>query len=156
MEHTKTTATDSSPPLKKNTFAATNICLAVMEGKSAKVITNSPSVFSFEKGMYGADAKFRVHTNPTNTIFGIRRLLGRKFDDPMIQKDMKMVPFKMVRGDNGEAWLEAYGKQFPPICIASLIFSNMKETAESHIGKSVSKAIIAVPGEIVLLNMSSY
>ncbi|KAF9617481.1 hypothetical protein IFM89_036640 [Coptis chinensis] len=133
-------------------FGATNIRVAVMEGKSAKVIVDSPAVMALEvdtdTDTFGADAKLCARTHPTTTIFGIQRLLGRKFDDPLIQKEMKMVPYKIVKEPKGDAWLEVNGKQFPPTPVSSLILANMKEIAESYIGKSVSKAILTIPREI--------
>ncbi|RWW02631.1 hypothetical protein GW17_00034266, partial [Ensete ventricosum] len=121
---------------------------------NAKVIENSegarttPSVVAFnQKGelLVGTPAKRQAVTNPTNTVFGTKRLIGRRFDDPQTQKEMKMVPFKIVRAPNGDAWVEANGQQYSPSQIGAFILTKMKETAESYLGKSVSKAVITVP-----------
>ncbi|CAK9150960.1 unnamed protein product [Ilex paraguariensis] len=135
-------------------LGTTNSCVAVMEGKNPKVIENSegsrttPSVVAFnQKGelLAGTPAKRQAVTNPTNTIFGTKRLIGRRFDDPLTQKEMKMVPYKIVRGPNGDAWVEANGQQYSPSQIGAFILNKMKETAESYLGKSVNKAVITVP-----------
>ncbi|CAL9757319.1 unnamed protein product [Musa acuminata subsp. burmannicoides] len=135
-------------------LGTTNSCVAVMEGKNAKVIENSegarttPSVVAFnQKGelLVGTPAKRQAVTNPTNTLFGTKRLIGRRFDDPQTQKEMKMVPFKIVRAPNGDAWVEANGQQYSPSQIGAFVLTKMKETAESYLGKSVSKAVITVP-----------
>ncbi|KAF9609660.1 hypothetical protein IFM89_017839 [Coptis chinensis] len=135
-------------------LGTTNSCVAVMEGKAPKVIENSegarttPSVVAFTpKGelLVGTPAKRQAVTNPTNTIFGTKRLIGRKFDDPQTQKEMKMVPYKIVKAPNGDAWVEANGKQYSPSQIGAFILTKMKETAEAYLGKSVSKAVITVP-----------
>ncbi|KAG7977352.1 hypothetical protein I3843_05G027400 [Carya illinoinensis] len=135
-------------------LGTTNSCVAVMEGKNPKVIENAegsrttPSVVAFTpKGelLVGTPAKRQAVTNPTNTIFGTKRLIGRRFDDPITQKEMKMVPYKIVRGPNGDAWVEANGKQYSPSQIGAFILIKMKETAEAYLGKSVTKAVITVP-----------
>ncbi|GAB4847181.1 hypothetical protein Ancab_039817 [Ancistrocladus abbreviatus] len=135
-------------------LGTTNSCVAVMEGKNAKVIENAegsrttPSVVAFtQKGelLMGIPARRQAVTNPTNTIFGSKRLIGRHFDDPMVQKEMKMVPYKIVRAPNGDAWIEANGQQFSPSQIGAFILTKMKETAEAYLGKSISKAVITVP-----------
>ncbi|XP_042495266.1 heat shock 70 kDa protein, mitochondrial [Macadamia integrifolia] len=135
-------------------LGTTNSCVAVMEGKNPKVIENSegsrttPSVVAFNpKGelLVGTPAKRQAVTNPTNTIFGTKRLIGRRFDDPLTQKEMKMVPYKIVRGPNGDAWVEANGQQYSPSQIGAFILNKMKETAESYLGKTVTKAVITVP-----------
>ncbi|MQL73864.1 hypothetical protein Taro_006190 [Colocasia esculenta] len=135
-------------------LGTTNSCVAVMEGKNAKVIENSegsrttPSVVAFnQKGelLVGTPAKRQAVTNPTNTIFGTKRLIGRRFDDPQTQKEMKMVPYKIVKAPNGDAWVEANGLQYSPSQIGAFILTKMKETAEAYLGKSVSKAVITVP-----------
>ncbi|XP_043711964.1 heat shock 70 kDa protein, mitochondrial-like [Telopea speciosissima] len=135
-------------------LGTTNSCVAVMEGKNPKVIENSegsrttPSVVAFTpKGelLVGTPAKRQAVTNPTNTIFGTKRLIGRRFDDPVTQKEMKMVPYKIVRGPNGDAWVEANGQQYSPSQIGAFILNKMKETAESYLGKTVTKAVITVP-----------
>ncbi|WVZ24977.1 hypothetical protein V8G54_003521 [Vigna mungo] len=149
-------------------LGTTNSCVAVMEGKARfsllicldmfsvnpKVIENSegarttPSVVAFnQKGelLVGTPAKRQAVTNPTNTLFGTKRMIGRRFDDPQTQKEMKMVPFKIVRAPNGDAWVEANGQQYSPSQIGAFVLTKMKETAESYLGKSVSKAVITVP-----------
>ncbi|KAI9178274.1 hypothetical protein LWI28_024566 [Acer negundo] len=135
-------------------LGTTNSCVALMEGKNPKVIENSegarttPSVVAFnQKGelLVGTPAKRQAVTNPTNTLFGTKRLIGRRFDDPQTQKEMKMVPYKIVRAPNGDAWLEANGQQYSPSQIGAFVLTKMKETAESYLGKSISKAVITVP-----------
>ncbi|KAF2312266.1 hypothetical protein GH714_029613 [Hevea brasiliensis] len=124
------------------------------ELSESKVIENSegsrttPSVVAFnQKGelLVGTPAKRQAVTNPTNTIFGTKRLIGRRFDDPQTQKEMKMVPYKIVRAPNGDAWVEANGQQYSPSQIGAFILTKMKETAESYLGKTVTKAVITVP-----------
>ncbi|XP_049382925.1 heat shock 70 kDa protein, mitochondrial isoform X4 [Solanum stenotomum] len=135
-------------------LGTTNSCVAVMEGKNPKVIENSegarttPSVVAFnQKGelLVGTPAKRQAVTNPTNTLSGTKRLIGRRFDDPQTQKEMKMVPYKIVRGSNGDAWVEANGQQYSPSQIGAFILTKMKETAEAYLGKSINKAVITVP-----------
>ncbi|XP_021747614.1 heat shock 70 kDa protein, mitochondrial-like isoform X2 [Chenopodium quinoa] len=126
-----------------------------MEGKNAKVIENSeggrttPSVVAFSpKGdlLVGTPAKRQAVTNPQNTFFGIKRMIGRRFDDPQTQKESKMVPFKIVKAPNGDAWVETTtGQQYSPSQIGAFILTKMKETAESYLGKNISKAVITVP-----------
>ncbi|KAE8686790.1 Heat shock 70 kDa protein [Hibiscus syriacus] len=135
-------------------LGTTNSCVAVMEGKNPKVIENSegarttPSVVAFnQKGelLVGTPAKRQAVTNPTNTLFGTKRLIGRRYDDPQTTKEMGMVPFKIVRAPNGDAWVEANGQQYSPSQIGAFILTKMKETAEAYLGKSVSNAVITVP-----------
>ena len=135
-------------------LGTTNSCVAVMEGKNPKVIENSegarttPSVVAFnQKGelLVGTPAKRQAVTNPTNTLSGTKRLIGRRFDDPQTQKEMKMVPYKIVKGSNGDAWVEANGQQYSPSQIGAFILTKMKETAEAYLGKSINKAVITVP-----------
>lgn len=135
-------------------LGTTNSCVAVMEGKNPKVIENSegsrttPSVVAFnQKGelLVGTPAKRQAVTNPTNTLFGTKRLIGRKFDDPQTQKEMKMVPYKIIRAPNGDAWVEANGQQYSPSQIGAFVLGKMKETAESYLGRSVANAVITVP-----------
>ncbi|KAL7082548.1 hypothetical protein ACP275_14G105600 [Erythranthe tilingii] len=135
-------------------LGTTNSCVAIMEGKNPKVIENSegarttPSVVSFnQKGelLVGTPAKRQAVTNPTNTIFGTKRLIGRRFDDPQTQKEMKMVPYKIVKAPNGDAWVEANGQQYSPSQVGAFVLTKMKETAEAYLGKSVNKAVITVP-----------
>lgn len=135
-------------------LGTTNSCVAVMEGKTAKVIENSegsrttPSVVAFSpKGelLVGTPAKRQAVTNPTNTVFGTKRLIGRRFDDPQTQKEMNMVPYKIVKAPNGDAWVEANGQKYSPSQIGAFVLTKMKETAEAYLGKKIDKAVITVP-----------
>jgi molecular chaperone DnaK len=135
-------------------LGTTNSVVAAMEGRSAKVIENSegarttPSVVAFmDNGeiLVGQPAKRQMITNPENTIFAIKRLIGRRYDDPITQKDRAMVPYKIVPGPNGDAWVEVRGKQYSPSQISAFILQKMKETAESYLGGSVNQSIITVP-----------
>jgi len=135
-------------------LGTTNSCVAVMEGKQAKVIENeeggrtTPSVVAFTKDgqvLVGLPAKRQAVTNPENTITAIKRLIGRRFDDAIVEKDKALVPYKIVPGDNGDAWVEASGKTYSPSQISAFILQKMKETAERHLGDKVSQAVITVP-----------
>src|SRR6202049_3832323 len=135
-------------------LGTTNSVVAAMEGRAAKVIENSegarttPSVVAFmDNGeiLVGQPAKRQMITNPENTIFAIKRLIGRRYDDPITQKDRTMVPYKIVPGPNGDAWVEVRGKQYSPSQISAFILQKMKETAESYLGGSVNQSIITVP-----------
>ncbi|XP_008802158.2 heat shock 70 kDa protein, mitochondrial-like [Phoenix dactylifera] len=135
-------------------LGTTNSCVAVMEGKNPKVIENAegarttPSVVAFnQKGelLVGTPAKRQAVTNPTNTLFGTKRLIGRRFDDPQTQKELKMVPYKIVKAPNGDAWVELNGQQYSPSQIGAFVLTKMKETAEGYLSKTVSKAVITVP-----------
>ncbi|CAD5330252.1 unnamed protein product [Arabidopsis thaliana] len=135
-------------------LGTTNSCVSVMEGKTARVIENAegsrttPSVVAMnQKGelLVGTPAKRQAVTNPTNTIFGSKRLIGRRFDDPQTQKEMKMVPYKIVKAPNGDAWVEANGQKFSPSQIGANVLTKMKETAEAYLGKSINKAVVTVP-----------
>src|SRR2546421_8182378 len=135
-------------------LGTTNSCVAVMEGKNAKVIENSegmrttPSMVAFtESGerLVGQSAKRQAVTNPENTFFAIKRLIGRRFTDPMVKKDMDLVPYKIIPGDNGDAWVESRGKKYAPSQISAFILQKMKETAEAYLGQPVSQAVITVP-----------
>ncbi|MGE0254827.1 MAG: molecular chaperone DnaK [Alphaproteobacteria bacterium] len=135
-------------------LGTTNSCVAVMEGKQAKVIENSegarttPSMVAFTKEaerLVGQSAKRQAVTNPENTLFAIKRLIGRRFDDPMAQKDRGLVPYKIVKADNGDAWVEADGKKYSPSEVSAFILQKMKETAESYLGETVTQAVITVP-----------
>jgi chaperone protein DnaK len=136
-------------------LGTTNSCVAVMEGKNPKVIENAegarttPSVVAFnQKGelLVGTPAKRQAVTNPQNTFFGTKRLIGRRFDDPQTQKEMKMVPYKIVKAPNGDAWVETTeGKQYSPSQVGAFVLTKMKETAEAYLSKSVSKAVVTVP-----------
>ncbi|ATP11716.1 chaperone protein DnaK [Bartonella henselae] len=135
-------------------LGTTNSCVAVMDGKNAKVIENSegarttPSVVAFTDGgerLVGQPAKRQAVTNPEGTIFAVKRLIGRRFDDPMVEKDKALVPYKIVKGDNGDAWVEEAGKKYSPSQISAMILQKMKETAESYLGEKVEQAVITVP-----------
>nr|ALJ56191.1 BnaA7.mtHSP70-1-like protein [Brassica napus]ALJ56192.1 BnaA7.mtHSP70-1-like protein [Brassica napus] len=135
-------------------LGTTNSCVAVMEGKTPRVIENAegtrttPSVFAInQKGEFlvGTPAKRQGVTNPTGTVSGSKRLMGRGFDDPQTQKEMKMVPYKIVKAPNGDAWVEANGQKFSPSQISANILTKMKETAEAYLGKTITKAVVTVP-----------
>ncbi len=135
-------------------LGTTNSCVAVMEGAQAKVLENSegarttPSMVAFGKGgemLVGQPAKRQAVTNPENTIFAIKRLIGRRYDDQIVEKDRSLVSYKIVRGDNGDAWVEANGKRYSPSQISAFILQKMKETAERHLGDTVTQAVITVP-----------
>jgi len=135
-------------------LGTTNSCVAVMEGKSAKVIENTegmrttPSQVAFtESGerLVGQAAKRQAVTNPENTFYGIKRLIGRRMTDPMVKKEMDLVPFKIASGDNGDAWVESRGKKYAPSQISAFILQKMKETAEAYLGETVTEAVITVP-----------
>ncbi len=134
-------------------LGTTNSCVAIMDGTQARVIENAegarttPSVVAFtdEERLVGQAAKRQAVTNSENTIFAVKRLIGRRFDDPMTKKDMGMVPYKIVSGPNGDAWVEAKGEKYSPSQISSFILQKMKETAESYLGEKVTQAVITVP-----------
>ncbi len=135
-------------------LGTTNSCVAVMEGGAPKVIENSegarttPSVVAFTKDgerLIGQPAKRQAVTNPDNTIFAVKRLIGRRFDDPITKKDTKLVPYKIVKGSNGDAWVEAGAKEYSPSQISAFILQKMKETAEAYLGETVTQAVITVP-----------
>src|ERR1700685_4008863 len=135
-------------------LGTTNSCVAVMEGSAAKVIENAegarttPSMVAFtESGeiLVGQPAKRQSIVNPENTIFAIKRLIGRRYDDPMTQKDKGMVPYKIVPNQTGDAWVEVRGKQYSPSQISAFILQKMKETAEAYLGGPVTQAVITVP-----------
>jgi molecular chaperone DnaK len=135
-------------------LGTTNSCVAVMEGKAAKVIENAegarttPSMVAFTEGgerLVGQAAKRQAVTNPENTFFAIKRLIGRRFEDPLVKKDTGLVPYKIVKGDNGDAWVDTRGKKHSPSEISAFILQKMKETAESYLGEKVTQAVITVP-----------
>jgi len=135
-------------------LGTTNSCVAVMEGTAAKVIENAegarttPSMVAFTQGnerLVGQPAKRQAVTNPENTLFAIKRLIGRRYDDPLTQKDKGLVPYKIVSGDNGDAWVEAHGKRYSPSQVSAFILQKMKETAENYLGEKVTQAVITVP-----------
>jgi molecular chaperone DnaK len=135
-------------------LGTTNSCISVMEGSAPKVIENSegarttPSIVAFTddgERLVGQPAKRQGVTNPERTFFAIKRLIGRPFDDPMTKKDMGLVPYKIIKAPNGDAWVTADGKQFSPSQISAFILQKMKETAEAHLGSPVTQAVITVP-----------
>ncbi|HXX04179.1 MAG TPA: molecular chaperone DnaK, partial [Xanthobacteraceae bacterium] len=135
-------------------LGTTNSCVAVMEGKTPKVIENAegmrttPSIVAFtDEGerLVGQPAKRQAVTNPERTIFAVKRLIGRRYDDPMVEKDKKLVPYKIVRASNGDAWVEIEGKTYSPSQISAFILQKMKETAEAYLGTKVEQAVITVP-----------
>ena len=135
-------------------LGTTNSCIALMDGKDAKVIENAegvrttPSIVGFTDSgerLVGQPAKRQAVTNPENTLFAIKRLIGRRFDDPLTEKDKGMVPFNIVAGDNGDAWVEADGQKYSPSQVSAFTLQKMKETAESYLGEDVTQAVITVP-----------
>ena len=135
-------------------LGTTNSCVAVMEGSSPKVIENAegarttPSMVAFsedDERLVGLPAKRQAVTNPENTLFAVKRLIGRRFEDPMVEKDKGLVPYKIVKADNGDAWVEAGGKAYSPSQISAFVLQKMKETAEAYLGEKVEKAVITVP-----------
>ncbi len=135
-------------------LGTTNSCVAVMDGKNAKVIENAegmrttPSIVAFSddgERLVGQPAKRQAVTNPERTFFAVKRLVGRRYDDPMVEKDKKLVPYKIVKASNGDAWVEADGKTYSPSQVSAFILQKMKETAEAHLGQKVEQAVITVP-----------
>ncbi len=135
-------------------LGTTNSCVAIMDGKSAKVIENSegqrttPSIVAFTDSgerLVGHPAKRQAVTNPENTIFAVKRLIGRPYDDETTQKDKELVPYKIVKSDGGDAWVESRGEKYSPAQVSAFILQKMKETAESHLGEPVTDAVVTVP-----------
>jgi molecular chaperone DnaK len=135
-------------------LGTTNSCVAVMDGKTSKVIENAegmrttPSIVAFSddgERLVGQPAKRQAVTNPERTFFAVKRLIGRRYDDPMVEKDKKLVPYKIVKASNGDAWVEADGKTYSPSQVSAFILQKMKETAEAHLGQKVDQAVITVP-----------
>ncbi|NIV18980.1 MAG: molecular chaperone DnaK [Woeseiaceae bacterium] len=135
-------------------LGTTNSCVAVMEGDKPKVIENSegdrttPSIVAFSKDdqvLVGQSAKRQAVTNPTNTLFAIKRLIGRRFEDDVVQRDIKMVPYTITKADNGDAWVEANGKKMAPPEISARVLMKMKKTAEDYLGEEVKEAVVTVP-----------
>jgi molecular chaperone DnaK len=135
-------------------LGTTNSCVAIMEGSQPKVLENAegarttPSVVAFtddNEKLIGQPAKRQAVTNPENTIFAVKRLIGRNFDDPTVKKDVEAAPFKIVNSEKGDAWIEAKGEKYSPSQISAFILQKMKETAEKYLGQTVSKAVITVP-----------
>ena len=135
-------------------LGTTNSCVAVMDGKNPKVIENAegmrttPSIVAFTddgERLVGQPAKRQAVTNPERTFFAVKRLIGRRYDDPMVEKDKGLVPYKIVKASNGDAWVEADGKTYSPSQVSAFILQKMKETAEAHLGQKVDQAVITVP-----------
>ena len=135
-------------------LGTTNSCVAIMEGKDVKVIENSegarttPSMVAFSDSgerLVGQSAKRQAVTNPSNTLYAIKRLIGRRYEDPTVAKDKGMVPFAIVKGDNGDAFVEARGEKYAPSQISAFVLMKMKETAEAYLGEPVTQAVITVP-----------
>src|ERR1700722_14264657 len=135
-------------------LGTTNSCVAIMEGGKPRVIENSegdrttPSVVALTKDgewLVGQPAKRQAVTNPQNTLFAIKRLIGRRYDDPMVARHKSLVPYTVVRADNGDAWVEECGKRHSPSKISALILGKMKESAEAYLGEKVTQAVITVP-----------
>jgi molecular chaperone DnaK len=135
-------------------LGTTNSCVAVMEGKDVRVLENAegarttPSMIAFSDSgerLVGQSAKRQAVTNPTNTLYAVKRLIGRRYDDPTVTKDKGLVPYSIVRGDNGDAWVEAKGQKYSPSQISSYVLTKMKETAEAYLGETVTQAVITVP-----------
>jgi molecular chaperone DnaK len=135
-------------------LGTTNSCVAVMDGKNPKVIENAegmrttPSIVAFSddgERLVGQPAKRQAVTNPERTIFAVKRLIGRRYDDPTVEKDKKLVPYKIAKGGNGDAWVEVDGKTYSPSQISAFTLQKMKETAEAHLGQKVDQAVITVP-----------
>jgi len=135
-------------------LGTTNSCVAVMEGTTPKVLENSegarttPSMVAFTASgerLVGQPAKRQAVTNPEGTLFAVKRLMGRRYDDPMVDKDKHLVPFKIIKADNGDAWVEAAGDKYSPSQVSAMVLQKMKETAENYLGEKVSQAVITVP-----------
>ena len=135
-------------------LGTTNSCIAIMEGKDVRVIENSegarttPSIVAMSDSgerLVGQSAKRQAVTNPTNTLYAVKRLIGRRFEDPLVAKDKGMVPYGIVKGDNGDAWVESRGEKYSPSQVSAFILGKMKETAEAYLGEAVTQAVITVP-----------
>src|SRR4051794_22830859 len=135
-------------------LGTTNSCVAIMEGGQPKVIENSegsrttPSIVAYQEDgeiLVGAPAKRQAVTNPQNTIYAVKRLIGRKFDEGEVQKDINMMPYKIIKADNGDAWIEVRGKKLAPPQISAEVVRKMKKTAEDYLGHEVTEAVITVP-----------
>ena len=135
-------------------LGTTNSCVAIMEGKETRVIENAegarttPSMVAISDNgerLVGQSAKRQAVTNPTNTLYAVKRMIGRRYDDPLIEKDKGMVPYAIVRGDSGDAWVEARGEKYSPSQVSAFILGKMKETAENYLGEKVTQAVITVP-----------
>ena len=129
-------------------LGTTNSCVAIMDGTQAKVLENAegarttPSVVAFtdeDEKLVGQPAKRQAVTNPENTIFAVKRLIGRNFEDPTVKKDIETAPYKIIKSDNNDAWIEAKGNKYSPSQISAFVLQKMKETAEKYLGQAVSK-----------------
>ncbi|MBA4350888.1 MAG: molecular chaperone DnaK, partial [Rhodobacter sp.] len=134
-------------------LGTTNSCVAIMDGSQPRIIENSegarttPSIVAFTESerLVGQPAKRQAVTNAANTVFAVKRLIGRRHDDPAVLKDQKNIPFKVINGGNGDAWVEVRGEKYSPSQISAFILQKMKETAESYLGETVTQAVITVP-----------
>lgn len=135
-------------------LGTTNSCVAIMDGREHKVLENiegartTPSIVAFtEQGerLIGQAAKRQAVTNPTNTLYAVKRLMGRRYDDPVVARDVRLVPYKVFPSENGDAWVEAYGEQYAPSQVSAFVLAKMKETAETYLGQIVTEAVITVP-----------
>ena len=135
-------------------LGTTNSCVAIIDGGKPKVVENSegdrttPSIVAFTKDdevLVGQAAKRQAVTNPTNTLFAVKRLIGRRFDDEVVQKDIEMVPYDIVKADNGDAWVTANGKKMAPPEVSARVLMKMKKTAEDYLGEEIKEAVITVP-----------
>jgi len=134
-------------------LGTTNSCVAIMDGSQPRIIENAegarttPSIVAFTENerLVGQAAKRQAVTNATNTVFAVKRLIGRRHDDPVIVKDQKNMPYKIVNGGNGDAWVEVRGEKYSPAQVSAIILQKMKETAESYLGETVTQAVITVP-----------
>ncbi|MDH5766718.1 MAG: Hsp70 family protein, partial [Gammaproteobacteria bacterium] len=135
-------------------LGTTNSCVAIMDGDKARVIENSegdrttPSIIAFGEGdevMVGQAAKRQAVTNPANTLYAVKRLIGRRFDEEVVQRDIKLVPYNIIKADNGDAWIEAHGRKMAPPEISARVLQKMKKTAEEYLGEEVTEAVVTVP-----------
>ncbi len=135
-------------------LGTTNSCVSIMEGTQPKVLENTegarttPSVVAFTEGeekLVGQPAKRQAVTNPENTIFAVKRLIGRNFEDSTVKKDIETSPFNIIKSESGDAWIESQGKKYSPSQISAFVLQKMKETAEKYLGQEVTKAVITVP-----------
>ena len=134
-------------------LGTTNSCVAVLEGKEPRIIENSegdrttPSIvgYSDDEVLVGQSAKRQAVTNPEHTLFAVKRLIGRQFKDEVVQRDIKMVPYNIVKADNGDAWVEVKGEKMAPPQISAQVLGKMKKTAEDYLGETVTEAVITVP-----------
>ena len=135
-------------------LGTTNSCVSIMEGENTRVIENlegkrtTPSIVAFADSgemLVGEPAKRQAVTNPKNTLFAIKRLIGRSYDDPMTKKDRDLVPYEIIRNSNGDAWVDVKGKKYSPSQISAFILQKMKETAERYLGHELTQAVITIP-----------